>query len=217
MLLILIAMPVFHSKKILIRKRACNFELRYETLGETDVGEKNMGLFDQIISAVANPNQQGSLGQVAGVFSAVQQLSNSTGADTSAMQSVMGIVGNYVRSSLQEKQANDGEDQVQALVHQFSGTTPNQQAVSSVFSPAIEQEVASVVQERTGLDAGMVQQMLPTLVPLVLQMLHMGASTQNPQSGGNPVLNAFLDKNGDGNVDLTEMMQMAAQFMGHGR
>ncbi len=179
-----------------------------------------MGLFDQILGAVANPNQQGSLGQIENIVNSVQQLSDTyggqsqrTGADPSTIQSVLSIVGGQVRSALQDKQATDGNEATQNLVSQYAGTSPNPQAVNSLFSPQIQQQVAEVAAQRTGLDAGIVQQLLPLAVPLVLNFLQSGANAQNPQAGGNPVLNSFLDADGDGDVDIADAIQMASRYM----
>ncbi|ALF53445.1 hypothetical protein ACX27_12295 [Nostoc piscinale CENA21] len=170
-----------------------------------------MGLFDQILGAVTNPNQQGSLGQLGGIINTVQQLSDRTGADASTIQSVLGIVGNYVRSSLQEKQATNGEGEVQTLVNQYAGTSPNPQAVDSLFSFGMQQQVAEAVAQRTGLDAGTIQQLLPLIVPVVLNFLQSGA---NAQSGSNSVLNTFLDADRDGDVDIADAIRMASQYLG---
>ena len=59
----------------------------------------------------------------------------------------------------------------------------------------------------------MIQQFLPTLVPVVLNLLKSGANCQNTQTGENPVLNAFLDADRSGNVNLADIMQMASQFL----
>jgi Bacterial protein of unknown function (DUF937) len=170
-----------------------------------------MGLFDQILGAVVNPNQQGSLDQLGGIINAVQQLSGNTGADSSAMQSVMSIVGGQVRSALQEKQANEGPDAVQALISQFAGNSHNPLAVASLFSPGMQQQVTEIASERTGIDAGIIQQMLPTVVPMVLNFLSAGANTQG---AGNPVLSSFLDADGDGDTDIADAIKMASKYMG---
>ncbi|MFN6528284.1 DUF937 domain-containing protein [Nostoc sp. ChiSLP03a] len=172
-----------------------------------------MGLFDQILGAVANPNQQGSLGEIGSIVNTVQQLSDRTGANPSTIQSVLSIVGGQVRSALQDKQATDGNEATQSLVNQYAGTSANPQAVNSLFSPQIQQQVAEVAAQRTGLDAGIVQQLLPLAVPLVLKFLQSGANAQNPQAGGNPVLNSFLDADGDGDVDIADAIQMASRYM----
>ncbi|WP_373526087.1 DUF937 domain-containing protein [Nostoc sp.] len=172
-----------------------------------------MGLFDQILGAVANPNQQGSLGQLGNIVNTVQQMSDHTGANPSTIQSVLSIVGGQVRSALQQKQATDGNEAAQTLVNQYAGTSSNPQAVDSLFSPGIQQQVAQVAAQRTGLDAGIVQQLLPVAVPLVLKFLQSGANAQNPQTGGNSVLNSFLDADGDGDVDIADAIQMASQHI----
>ncbi|BAY09253.1 DUF937 domain-containing protein [Calothrix sp. NIES-2098] len=172
-----------------------------------------MGLFDQILGAVANPNQQGNLGQLGNIISTVDQLSNSTGADPSTIQSVLSVVGSQVRSALQQKQATEGNEAVQSTVNEFAGTSPNSQAVYSVFGGGIQQ-VAEIVAQRTGLDAGMIQQLLPYVVPVVLNFLQSGANAQNPQAGGNPVLNSFLDADNDGDVDIADAMQLASRHLG---
>ncbi|KAB8331073.1 DUF937 domain-containing protein [Scytonema tolypothrichoides VB-61278] len=173
-----------------------------------------MGLFDQIIGAIGNPGQQGNIGQIANILNTVQQLSNNAGTDPSTMQSVLGIVGGQVRSALQQKRDTEGPQAAQEVVNQFGDTSPNPQAVNSLFAPFLQQQLAETVAQRTGLNAGMVQQLLPTLVPLILNVLKSGASSQNPQAGGNPVLNSFLDADGDGDVDISDVMQMASRYMG---
>ncbi|MFM2064923.1 MAG: hypothetical protein RLZZ507_4594, partial [Cyanobacteriota bacterium] len=75
-----------------------------------------MGLFDQILGSVANSDQPGGLGKLLSIANTIQQISNSTGADTSTMQSVLSVVGKQVHSSLQEKQANEGTEAVQGFV-----------------------------------------------------------------------------------------------------
>jgi hypothetical protein len=169
-----------------------------------------MGLFDQVLNALNNSNQDASSGQVASMLSTVQQVGDSYGADPATVQSAISVVGNYVRSALQDTRANEGDDQAQALVNQFSGTYPNPQAVHTLFAPNQVEEMAEAVAQRTGLDTGIVHQMLPILIPLVMNVLQTG----NAQ-GGNPVLNAFLDADGDGDVDISDAMQMAGRYLSH--
>jgi Bacterial protein of unknown function (DUF937) len=172
-----------------------------------------MGLFDQIIGAVTNPSQQGNLGQLGSIINTVNELSNSTGADPSTIQSVLSIVGSQVRSALQQKQATDGNEAAQTLVNQYAGTSPNPQAVDSLFSSGTQQQVAEIAAQRTGLNAGTIQQLLPLMVPVVLNFLQSGANAQNPQAGGNSVLNSFLDADRDGDVDIADAIQMASQYI----
>lgn len=171
-----------------------------------------MSFFNQIVNALGNSEQEASSGQVASMLSTVDQMSDSYGTDPSTVQSALSIVGNHVRSALQQKRDTDGSEQAQALVNQYSGTYPNPQAVHSLFSANQMNGVVQAVAQQTGMNAGLVQQMLPILVPLVLNLLQTGTRAQHPQ-GGNPVLNAFLDADGDGDVDIADAMHMAARHM----
>lgn len=172
-----------------------------------------MGLFDQILSAVNNPEQHANPNQLGSILNTVQQLSGNYGASPDTTQSMLSVVGNYVRGSLQQTQATAGPQQAQALVNQFSGTGPNPQAVQALLGPGLQQQVVQDLIARTGLNAQTVQAMLPVLVPLALNLLQGGANTQNPQAG-NSVLNAFLDGDRDGDVDLGDALRVAGQFLG---
>lgn len=172
-----------------------------------------MSLFNQIINAIDEPTQVASSAQLGDILSTVQQLSNNSNTDPSTIQSVLSIVGNYTRSALQQKRDNEGNQQAQAFVNQFGGTNPSTQAVQLLFNAPQIQQISQEAERRTGLSAGTIQLMLPILVPLVLKFLQTGASTQNPQ-GSNPVLNTFLDADGDGDVDIADAMQMAGRYLG---
>lgn len=172
-----------------------------------------MGLFDAVLNAVSNPGQQASPDQLGTILNTVQQLSSNHGIDAGTTQTLVSVVGGYVQSALQQQQAAGGSEQVQATVNQYSGTGPNTQAVEAVLGPAMQQQVVQDLIQRTGLDPQTVQSILPTLVPLALNFLQSGAHTGNPQAG-NPVLNAFLDGNHDGNVDLGDALNIAGQFLG---
>lgn len=172
-----------------------------------------MSFFQQLVSALDSPNQQGTSGQVASMMSTVQQLGDSYQTNPSTINSALSLVGGFVRSALQEKQATEGNAAAQQVVNQYSGTYPNPQAVNALFGSSQISQIVGTIASRTGLDANLIQQMLPILVPLVLNLLKTGASTQGP-SGGNPVLTSFLDADGDGDVDVMDAMQLAARHMG---
>lgn len=171
-----------------------------------------MGLFDQILSAVNNPNLQANMGQLESIVSTVQNLSTTTGTDPGTIQSVVGIVGNYVRGALQQKRDTEGNESAQALVNEYAGTDFDSQAVNSLFSPDMQQQLAGVAAQRTGLDASTIQQLLPVVVPVVLKFLQSGTNVQN--QAGNPVLNNFLDADGDGDVDIADAIQLASRYVG---
>jgi hypothetical protein len=181
-----------------------------------------MGLFDQVMGALSNPNQQASPDQLSSIIGTVQQLASSQGVDSSTTQAVVSVVGQYVRSALQQKQAAGGRDQARAIVEQFSGTSPSMAALQTLFTPQQQQQLAQDASQKTGLNTGTIQAMLPILVPLALNLLKTGSSnttTAQATQGGqsNSVLNAFLDADGDGDVDLGDTLSMAGKFLSQPR
>ncbi len=176
-----------------------------------------MSLFDQLLGAIENPQQQASVGDLGNLVGAVQQLSGQHGVQPDMMQTMLSLVGGQVRSSLQDQHAANGTEHVAGLVNQFSGMSPNAGAVGALMTPQIAQQLAGMISQKTGVDSTMVMALLPTLVPIALQLIQSGAHTPAAAgaqaAGGNPLLNAFLDKNHDGNLDLGDAMGLAAQFM----
>ena len=172
-----------------------------------------MGLFDQILSAIDNPNQQASPNQLGNILGAVEQLSGNHGVDAGTTQLAMSVLGGHVRSALQDVRSQSGDAQAQEVVNQFSGTSPNMQAVQSLFGAGQLTQIVTDIAQRTGLNNATVQAMIPVLVPIVLNLLQSGGNAQNPAQGANPVLNAFLDGDGDGDVDITDAMSMASRFL----
>jgi len=176
-----------------------------------------MGLFDQIVGALNNPEQKASTDQLGAVLSTVQQLASAQGTNSGTTQVAMSVVGSYVRSALQQKRATEGEGAVDALLRQFAGTGPNPAALQALFPQAQQQQLTQAVSQKTGMNANQVQGLLVTLVPVVLNLLTTG-SKQNSNSAvsGNSVLSAFIDSNNDGEVDLGDALSLAGRFLNKG-
>lgn len=168
-----------------------------------------MGLFDIIQAAIADPDKEANPNQLATIINTVQQLSSSTQTDPTAVQSAMAIVGNYTRSALQQKRDTEGEGQVEEIINQFAGIQPNNQVVNMLFSTPMIQQMVGEIGGKTGMNPALVQTMLPQLVPLVLNFLKTGSGSL----GSNPVLKAFLDSDGDGDVDMADLMNLASKYL----
>jgi Bacterial protein of unknown function (DUF937) len=198
-----------------------------------------MGLFFDVLSAVNNPNQQASVGQLGSLVSSVQQLSSQTGMDASTTQNVLSAVGQFIQPALQQQGAAMGGQQLSNMVSQIAGagalgglmgggqggSNPlgglmgqvagggGAAALQGLLPASMQQEMAQVVAQKTGLNPAMIQSMLPSLIPVVMNLLNMGATKPGAPSGGNPLLSAFLDGNHDGNTDLGDVMNFATRFL----
>lgn len=174
---------------------------------------KIMGLFDKVMGAINDPSLQANTSQLGGILNTAQQLSNTLGVEQGTVNTAMSVVGNFTKSALQEKRAENGEEAAQSIVSQFSGLTPSPAAITALFSSGQVSEMINVISEKTGLDVSMINNILPQLVPMVLSFLNSGSNALNSVGGGNSVLSGFLDADGDGDVDIADAMQMAGRFM----
>ncbi|WP_404783371.1 DUF937 domain-containing protein [Altericista sp. CCNU0014] len=169
-----------------------------------------MSLFDAISNAIADPDRQANTDQIGSILGAVQSIAGSQTGDPGNSAALMSAVGSMVQGALQNYQANAGTEGVENLLSQVANGNAGSNPVQALFGGQ-EQQVVEAIAQRTGLDADRIGAMLPTLLPMVLQLLQSGASS----SGGNSVLNTFLDSNQDGSVDMGDLMSQAGRFLGH--
>lgn len=169
-----------------------------------------MGLFDQVMQAIDDPNRLASTNDIGQVAKTVQQLSQQTNASPSGMQQAVSIVGKFVRSSLQETRSQQGNAAAQTLVER--GSESGTAVLGQLFSGGQQQQIAQTVSDRTGLNASQVQTLLPALIPVVMRLLNSG-NTRNPGELNNNVLSSFLDSDGDGDTDMGDMLGMASRFI----
>jgi hypothetical protein len=175
-----------------------------------------MGLFDQVLGAINDPNQQANPDQLGQILNTVQQLAGNKGVDPGMTQTVTSIVGKYVRSSLQQQRATGGNEQVASILDRFGGTSANPSAVEALFSPQQQQQLSQDAAQQTGLNAQTIQSMLPVLIPVVLNLLQSGkqSGSANASRSSNSVLNSFLDSDADGDVDMGDALSVASRFLG---
>jgi hypothetical protein len=170
-----------------------------------------MSMFFDLLSSINNPNQQGSVAQLSSVMGGLQQLAGSQGIDASKMQSVLSSVGGILGPALQQQQGALGGSQLENLVGQLGGSGAPATAMQSLIPPQLQNQLVEVIAQKTGMNAGMIQGMLPTLITSVMGMLNMGSSKPGMGGGGNPLLNSLLS--GGSGTDLGEVFKFANRFL----
>lgn len=170
-----------------------------------------MGLFFDVLSSINNPNQQGSVEQLAGVMSAIQQLSASNGIQPAAMQGAVSALGTVLQPALKQQQMAGGG--LDGLLSQFTGgANPGMGALSSLLTPQLQQTLVQTIGQKTGIGGSTIQTMLPVLVPAVMGLLSMGKAKPGA-TGGNNLLNSFLDSDRSGSTDLGDVLKFAGRFL----
>ncbi|MBE9167610.1 DUF937 domain-containing protein [Pleurocapsales cyanobacterium LEGE 06147] len=171
-----------------------------------------MGLFFEILSAINNPDRQASVSQLESVTNSIQQLAASHGIEPSQMQNIMSVLGNVLRPTLRQQRSTMGGNQLENLIGQAMGSGGISSRLQSLLSSQSLQQISQTVSQRTGLSPDIIQAMLPTLIPSVMELLKMGAPKPGTE-GSNPLLNTFLDSDRDGDTDLGNVMKFANRFL----
>lgn len=170
-----------------------------------------MSLFFDVLSSINNPNQQGSIDQLSSVTNSIQQLASSQGMNSDQMSSVMSALGGALQPTLKQQASTMGAGQLDGMLSKLSGAG-GLSALQSAIPPQMQQQLIQAVAQKSGVNAGMVQSMLPQMLPAVMGLLGMGA-TKPGMSGGNALLNSFLDSDRSGSTDLGDVMKFAGRFL----
>ena len=173
-----------------------------------------MSLFNLIVNALDNPEQEASTGQLGEIMNTVKQVSNTAHTSSSSVESAMSILGKYTKSALQDKRNQEGEGSVQQIINQFAGTQSSNQVVSTLFSNNQLGQIFAEIEDRTGINQDTLKSMIPLLLPLVLNLLKTGNRSSNePNQNNNSVLSGFLDTDGDGHVDIADALSLASKYL----
>ncbi len=171
-----------------------------------------MGLFDQVLGAIADPKRQASAKQMTDILGSAKQIGQQNNASSDNMQQAMSVIGGFVRASLKDKRETQGPEAAQALIEE--GSANGASVIPKLFSNSQLTEMVSAVTQKSGLNANQVQGILPLVLPLVMRFLGSGnVKGGTPTTNNNPILTAFLDGDGDGDVDMGDMLGMAGKFM----
>jgi hypothetical protein len=176
-------------------------------------GLSKMGLFFDLLSAINNPDQKASVGQLSDVTNTIQQLASNNGIEPSTMQMVLSSLGGALRPALRQQAATGNLDGLMGLSGMGTATGGG---LSSLLTPQLQQQLVQAITQKTGVDTSTLQAMLPALIPVVMQILNMGTSTSgraasNPLS--NPLLKSFLDSDRDQDVDLGDVFKFGSRFL----
>jgi hypothetical protein len=75
------------------------------------------------------------------------------------------------------------------------------------------EQIGTTVAQQTGINSSTVQGALPTVTSAALSLLQMGSPQTGAWGTTNPLLNSFLDQDGDGDTDLGDVIKFANRFL----
>ncbi|MEY3297686.1 MAG: hypothetical protein RLZZ597_946 [Cyanobacteriota bacterium] len=170
-----------------------------------------MSLFFDVLSAINNPSQQGSVEQLGAVVDSLEQLASRQGLEMDQMAALLDSLGEALQPVLQDQASALGVGQLEGLLNKLSAS--GSLGLLQVAIPrSIQQEIIQAVAKQTGIQADQIQAMLPQLIPAIMGLLGMGAAKPGT-SGQNSLLTAFLTSEQGQSTDLGTVITFASRFL----
>jgi hypothetical protein len=170
-----------------------------------------MSLFFDVLSAINNPNQQGSVEQLGSVVESLQQLASRQGLEMAQMTALLNSLGGALQPVLQDQASAIGPGALEGLLGKLSGSGSLGLLQVAIPRP-LQQEIIQAVAKQTGVNADQIQAMLPQLIPAIMGLLGMGAAKPGT-SGQNSLLTAFLNSDQGQSTDLGTVITFANRFL----
>ncbi|MFM8230518.1 MAG: hypothetical protein ACKOAL_04780 [Chthoniobacterales bacterium] len=188
-----------------------------------------MNFFDVLVSSIQDPQSatqksdlQGLLGALTG--SASQGAANQM--PSGAAEGLAGAIGSFLKPALREAGQSGGMQGIDALLGSLKQNANSPQQLERTLGADRMQQMVSNAQQKSGLSPDMIMSMLPAVLPAVVSLLQSGSRGGAPaaQAGAtagdplgalasNPLLKSFMDSDGDGDVDMTDLVAMGSKFL----
>jgi len=170
-----------------------------------------MSLFQSILDSIENPNHAGNQQDLQGLANLSQLLPPGQGAQQN-VQPILGVLGSYLQDALNRQQQTAGPAAAQQTVTDLAQPGVGVQDLEGLFGQSGLNNLIGEIAQRTGLNSQVIMTFLPMLIPVVMKLLAAGTHKTDPQAP-NPVLNGFLGSNQNGGALLSELFQLASQFL----
>jgi hypothetical protein len=176
-----------------------------------------MSLFDAVLASLNDPSRATQMSDLESLSSAFE------GGSSSANQ-VAGLIGGFLKPMLREQQALSGPESVDSLLHEIKQSADSPDRLRQVLGADRMDQMVGRAQQKTGLDASAILRLLPIVLPAIIGLLQSGrpaaapeapASEAGAQTGSqtNPILGQFLDSDGDGDVDMEDVVRLTSVFL----
>lgn len=185
-----------------------------------------MNLFDAVLSSLNDPSRATQMSDLEG-------LSSAFGGAGSSSNQVANLIGGFLKPVLREQQATAGPEGVDSLLRQLKQNANSPDGLREVLGADRMDQMVGRAEQKTGLDANVILRLLPVVLPAIIGLLQSGRSAAGPgasanpgasaapasaagaTAGGstNPILAQFLDSDGDGDVDMEDVVRLTSVFL----
>ena len=182
-----------------------------------------MSLFDAVLASLNDPSratQQGDLERLSSAFG------GGGGPSPTDAGQLASLIGGFLKPMLQEQHAIGGAQGVDTYLQDIKQNSGTPDQLRLVLGADRVDQMVGRAEQKTGLDANTILRFLPIVLPAVIGLLQSGRRTAVPAATGvtsatgagagsqtNPILAQFLDSDGDGDVDMADVVRLTSRFL----
>jgi hypothetical protein len=196
-----------------------------------------MNFFDVLVSSIQDPQAgtqksdlEGLLGALlGGAPGATPQQPQARQIPPGAAEGLAGTIGSVLKPALREAGQQGGIEGIDALLGSLKQNANSPQALERTLGRDRMDQMVNKAQQKSGLPADAIGSLLPVIIPALVSLLQSGARSgaampPGPQAGAtagdpltglasNPLLQGFLDSDGDGDVDMEDLVRLGSKFL----
>jgi hypothetical protein len=193
-----------------------------------------MNFFDVLVSSIQDPQAGTQKSDLEGLLGALLGGAPGAAPQTSARQlppgaaeGLAGTIGSVLKPALREAGQSGGIQGIDALLGSLKQNANSPQALERTLGHDRMEQMVNKAQQKSGLPADAIMSMLPVIIPALVALLQSGArqgaapSSQTGATAGdplaglvsNPLLKGFLDSDGDGDVDMADLVRLGSKFL----
>ena len=181
-----------------------------------------MSLFDAVLASLNDPSratQQGDLERLSSAF-------GGGGASSTNADQIASLIGGFLKPMLREQHAIGGAQGVDSFLQDIKQNSSSPDQLRQVLGADRVDQMVGRAEQKTGLDTNTILRFLPIVLPAVIGLLQSGrraavpagtgvAAATGAQAGSqtNPILAQFLDSDGDGDVDMADVVRLTSRFL----
>ena len=187
-----------------------------------------MNFFDVLVSSIQDPQagtQKSDLQNLLGALTGGGQ-PGAGALPADAASGLAGAIGSVLKPALREAGQSGGMEGIDALLGSIKQNADSPRQLEQTLGRERMEQMVGKAQQKSGLPPDMIMSMLPVIIPAIISLLQSGSRSAAPsaQSGAtagdtlgslaaNPLLKSFMDSDGDGDVDMTDIVAMGSKFL----
>ena len=193
-----------------------------------------MNFFDVLVSSIQDPQSATQKSDLEGLLGALLGGAPGTAQareiPAGAAEGLAGTVGSALKPALREAGQQSGIEGIDALLGSLKQNANSPQALERTLGHDRMEQMVNKAQQKSGLPTGDIMSMLPVIIPALVSLLQSGAragaapSAPSARTGAtaddpfaalasNPLLKGFLDSDGDGDVDMQDLVRLGSKFL----